>query len=313
MLMEVPFVGSADVLVALAEHAEGPGLQPVIAHPERAEAVQDRPALADELAERGWLAAGERDSLLGRHGPDAEELGWRAVEAGRRRSSPRTGTGRPGRRTSTRRTQTRSGRLGAERAALRCSTGRAGSGFSAANSISRRRRQAPERLHLDLPHALAREPEAAADLLERLRLRVVEPVAQHEHLALAAGRGPSAPRSAPAERRWTSTSSSGSGPVAGDEVAEHRVVLFADRLVEARRRARRRPHLERLLESGGSPPRRSPRASARGRAASRASARRGSSSAAARRCGRASGSCAPCRRARAPPPGGSTRWRRSRT
>ena len=34
------------------------------------------------------------------------------------------------------------------------------------------RREAPQRLDLDLPHALAREPEPAADLLERLRLGV---------------------------------------------------------------------------------------------------------------------------------------------
>src|SRR5437764_7214379 len=52
VLMEVPFVGSAHLLVALAELTQSAELQPVIAHPERTEAVLDRPVLADELAER---------------------------------------------------------------------------------------------------------------------------------------------------------------------------------------------------------------------------------------------------------------------
>src|SRR5919206_431262 len=44
VLMEVPFTGSADLLVALAEHTEAAGLTPLIAHPERTEAVLSRPA-----------------------------------------------------------------------------------------------------------------------------------------------------------------------------------------------------------------------------------------------------------------------------
>jgi protein-tyrosine phosphatase len=74
--MEVPFVGPAGSLVALAEHAEAAGLRPVIAHPERSEAVQARPPLADELAERGWLLQVNGTSLLGRHGELAAEIGW---------------------------------------------------------------------------------------------------------------------------------------------------------------------------------------------------------------------------------------------
>src|SRR5919108_597907 len=46
VLMEVPFTGSADLLVALAEHVEAAGLTPLIAHPERTEAVLERPSLA---------------------------------------------------------------------------------------------------------------------------------------------------------------------------------------------------------------------------------------------------------------------------
>src|SRR5512132_4461908 len=42
-----------------------------------------------------------------------------------------------------------------------------------------------ERLGLDLPYALARQAEPAADLLERLRLFVDKAVAEDQHLALA--------------------------------------------------------------------------------------------------------------------------------
>ncbi len=82
VLMEVPFVGPADLLFALAEHTEGAGLRPVIAHPERTEAVLDRPVLADELAERGWLLQINATSLLGRHGEDPADLGWDLLARG---------------------------------------------------------------------------------------------------------------------------------------------------------------------------------------------------------------------------------------
>jgi protein-tyrosine phosphatase len=82
VLMEVPFTGPADLLFDLAEHAEAAGLRPVIAHPERTEAVLDRPALADELAERGWLLQVNATSLLGRHGEDPADVGWDLLERG---------------------------------------------------------------------------------------------------------------------------------------------------------------------------------------------------------------------------------------
>lgn len=82
VLMEVPFVGDAGVLVALAEHVESAGLRPVIAHPERTEAVLDRPALAHELGDRGWTLQVNATSLLGRHGEDAAEVGWDLLERG---------------------------------------------------------------------------------------------------------------------------------------------------------------------------------------------------------------------------------------
>ena len=82
VLMEVPFTGSADLLIALAEHTEGAGLTPLIAHPERTEAVLEWPALARELAERGWPLQVNSTSLLGRHGPEREALGWQFLREG---------------------------------------------------------------------------------------------------------------------------------------------------------------------------------------------------------------------------------------
>lgn len=85
VLIEVPFQGSLDSLFALAEHVESAGLRPVIAHPERAEAVLDEPRRAEELAERGWPLQVNATSLLGRHGPSAEAIGWGLVERGQAR------------------------------------------------------------------------------------------------------------------------------------------------------------------------------------------------------------------------------------
>jgi protein-tyrosine phosphatase len=82
VLMEVPFRGSADTLVALAELTESAGLRPLVAHPERTEAVLDRPVLADELAERGWTLQVNSTSLLGEHGEGPADLGWDLVERG---------------------------------------------------------------------------------------------------------------------------------------------------------------------------------------------------------------------------------------
>ena len=82
VLVEVPFSGPADELLALGEHIEAAGLVPLVAHPERTQAVQERPALALELAERGWPLQVNATSLLGLHRPEAEALGWKLVEEG---------------------------------------------------------------------------------------------------------------------------------------------------------------------------------------------------------------------------------------
>ena len=80
VLVEVPFVGSPHVTVALAELAEAQGLQPVIAHPERGEEVGL--GLAEAWAERGWLLQVNATSLLGRHGDEAEQIGWQLLRGG---------------------------------------------------------------------------------------------------------------------------------------------------------------------------------------------------------------------------------------
>jgi protein-tyrosine phosphatase len=82
LLMEVPFTGPADIVFALAEHVEAAGLHPVIAHPERTEAILDEPSVAEELAARGWTLQVNATSLTGRHGEEPEALGWSLVEQG---------------------------------------------------------------------------------------------------------------------------------------------------------------------------------------------------------------------------------------
>jgi protein-tyrosine phosphatase len=80
VLMEVPFHGSLALAERLAEHVEAHGLTPIVAHPERAESVRDRPGAADAFRERGWLLQVNATSLLGYHGPEQASEGWRLVE-----------------------------------------------------------------------------------------------------------------------------------------------------------------------------------------------------------------------------------------
>ncbi len=82
VLMELPFAGPLGLAERLAEHIEAAGLTPVIAHPERADAVLDDPERVDALAERGWLLQANATSLLGYHGEDPEETAWLLVEEG---------------------------------------------------------------------------------------------------------------------------------------------------------------------------------------------------------------------------------------
>jgi protein-tyrosine phosphatase len=80
VLVEIPFTGSAGLFLEVGAWIERAGLTPVVAHPERTEAVLTNPGLADELAERGWLLQVNASSLLGRHGPEREREGWRLID-----------------------------------------------------------------------------------------------------------------------------------------------------------------------------------------------------------------------------------------
>ena len=82
VLMEVPFSGPVDLLLALAAQVEQAGLRPVIAHPERTEAVLADPRVAHDLAARGYLLQVNASSLLGRHGPSSADVAWELVDSG---------------------------------------------------------------------------------------------------------------------------------------------------------------------------------------------------------------------------------------
>jgi protein-tyrosine phosphatase len=82
VLMEVPFHGSLSLAERLAEHVEAADLTPVIAHPERSEAVLDDPGLAAALHERGWLLQINASSVVGYHGPEVEASAWQLIDAG---------------------------------------------------------------------------------------------------------------------------------------------------------------------------------------------------------------------------------------
>lgn len=80
VLVEIPFVGGADLFLEVGAWIAQAGLTPVVAHPERTEAVLTNPGLADDLAERGWLLQVNASSLLGRHTPEMEREGWRLID-----------------------------------------------------------------------------------------------------------------------------------------------------------------------------------------------------------------------------------------
>ena len=82
VLLDTPFTGPLDLLVGLAERAESAGLRPLIAHPERSEASRADPAVVHDLAARGWHLQVNATSLLGRHGDEAEAIGWGLIESG---------------------------------------------------------------------------------------------------------------------------------------------------------------------------------------------------------------------------------------
>ena len=82
VLMEVPFQGSLGLAERLAGRIEALGLTPVIAHPERSEAVLGDPGHAAALHDRGWLLQINATSIVGYHGPEIEANAWRLIDEG---------------------------------------------------------------------------------------------------------------------------------------------------------------------------------------------------------------------------------------
>jgi protein-tyrosine phosphatase len=82
VLMELPFAGPLELAERVAEEIEAAGLTPVLAHPERADAVIDDPELGAGYSERGWLLQVNATSLVGYHGPDPFTAGWLLVGRG---------------------------------------------------------------------------------------------------------------------------------------------------------------------------------------------------------------------------------------
>jgi protein-tyrosine phosphatase len=82
VLVELPFSGPLELVERVAEHTVECGVTPLLAHPERADAVISDPLLTRDYRARGWLLQVNGTSLLGRHGPEREETGWLLVERG---------------------------------------------------------------------------------------------------------------------------------------------------------------------------------------------------------------------------------------
>jgi protein-tyrosine phosphatase len=82
VLMEVPFHGSLALSEALAEHVEASGFTPIIAHPERAEAVLEDLGGARGLREGGRLLQINATSILGYHGAEIAAAAWRLIDEG---------------------------------------------------------------------------------------------------------------------------------------------------------------------------------------------------------------------------------------
>src|SRR5439155_11350004 len=74
VLIEIPFVGSANLFFRVCEEAQAQGLRVIAAHPERTESVLEAPDIAAEIAARGWLVQVNGSSLTGWDGPEIEAL-----------------------------------------------------------------------------------------------------------------------------------------------------------------------------------------------------------------------------------------------
>src|SRR5215207_6168841 len=93
-----------------------------------------------------------------------------------------------------------------------------------------------EALVLDLPDALAGDVEGPPHLVERARMLAAEPVAELEHAALAVGEVLEGLLQRLLGEQLGGALEGGLGTLIGDELAELRLLLVADRLLEGDRR-----------------------------------------------------------------------------
>ena len=112
----------------------------------------------------------------------------------------------------------------------------------------RERLELLQRVVLDLTDALARDAERLPDLLERARLRAVEPVPQLDHAALAVGERRQRELDVLAAQRERRRVERRLGLLVRDEVPERGVLLLADRLLERDRELRHAQDLAHLLD-----------------------------------------------------------------
>ena len=82
VLLELPFSGPLELAEKVAEEIEAAGLTPVLAHPERADAVAAEPERVRRYRERGWLLQVNATSIVGYHGRESQATGWLLVERG---------------------------------------------------------------------------------------------------------------------------------------------------------------------------------------------------------------------------------------
>lgn len=82
VLVEVPFRGAFDLPRRYGEYVESAGLLPILAHPERSDAVLEDPSHIGAARDRGWLVQVNSSSLLGRHGRAERQLAWQLVRDG---------------------------------------------------------------------------------------------------------------------------------------------------------------------------------------------------------------------------------------
>lgn len=74
ILVELPFFGRPEYLEDVLYQLQSDGLVPVLAHPERIEAIQRDPDLLAELVGRGMLSQVTAGSFVGQWGPDVRRF-----------------------------------------------------------------------------------------------------------------------------------------------------------------------------------------------------------------------------------------------